>query len=151
MHYIVFLKAAGVRPAYSSADLAAQVSQYTDLASQFTDQDLSGLTAQISQYTDLASKFTDQFSDLQAQFPQSSNSNIDVEPKFVYDPENPNARFDYNIPLSAEAEKYVGKINVAPLYVYNAENPVPFNYKYTAPNYKYTAPSSNQYINQYTY
>merc|ERR1711915_819385 len=137
------------------ADIASTVRQISDIATKVADftQDVNlkplgdgaDIGAQINQYADLAVKTSDLINGLGGGKNNAAEyvGEIDVEPKFVYDPKNPNARFNYNYPISAEAAKYVGTIDVEPKYVYDINNPKPFNYQYKGPAlapYKYIAP-----------
>merc|ERR1712241_1276679 len=137
------------------ADIASTVRQISDIATKVADftQDVNlkplgdgaDIGAQINQYADLAVKTSDLINGLGVGKNNAAEyvGEIDVEPKFVYDPKNPNARFNYNCPVSAKAAKYVGEIDVEPKFVYDINNPKPFNYQYKGPAlapYKYIAP-----------
>ena len=128
---------------FFQADIASTVRQISDIATKVADftQDVNlkplgdgaDIGAQINQYADLAVKTSDLINGLGGGKNNAAEyvGEIDVEPKFVYDPKNPNARFNYNYPISAEAAKYVGEIDIEPKFVYDPENPnARFNYNY---------------------
>merc|ERR1711909_232484 len=119
------------------ADIASTVRQISDIATKVADftQDVNlkplgdgaDIGAQINQYADLAVKTSDLINGLGGGKNNAAEyvGEIDVEPKFVYDPKNPNARFNYNYPISAEAAKLLERLTLSPSLSTTLRIPMP--------------------------